>query len=262
MPPATGEPRAPARPGRNSPHLQKSGLRGSFSLSAPESGAGGAGVPGCYGRVDVPGVDLCCTRRVPAMDLGRYSAGPGRARPPNGGGLLTVFTFTRGAGLGGRGRPRLARGRGCGPCRAPRWRPWSAGGTPAACAVCSRESTARRARPWRGRRLDRHREDVATYRGRVRRPRAGRLLASPFSRPVPACPAAGTEGRRPGSRGGAGDGQRKWQTVYPGSRTCHHAAPPANTGTNTGTCRQRGPLSGADVQDTAEINLPVDSQTV
>jgi hypothetical protein len=55
--------------------------------------------------------------------------------------------------------------------------------------------------PWRGRRLDRHREDVATYRGRVRRPRAGRFPASPFSRPASACLAAGTEGRRPGSRG-------------------------------------------------------------
>ena len=84
MPPATRERRAPARPGRNSPHLQKSGLRGSFSLSAPELGARGAGVPGCYGRFDVPGVDLSCTWRGRAMYPGRFSAGSGRARPPRG----------------------------------------------------------------------------------------------------------------------------------------------------------------------------------
>src|SRR5271163_3955949 len=35
----------------------------------------------------------------------------------------------------------------------------------------------------------------------------------------------------------------------------------ANLPANTGTCRQRSPLSVADVQDTAIINLPVHFQT-
>src|SRR5487761_773328 len=35
----------------------------------------------------------------------------------------------------------------------------------------------------------------------------------------------------------------------------------ANLPANTGTCRQRSPLSAADVQDAARINLPVHSQT-
>ena len=49
---------------------------------------------------------------------------------------------------------------------------------------------------------------------------------------------------------------------YTGSaRTCRRSTPSANTGTNTGTCRQRSPLSVADLQDTAKVNLPVDSQT-
>jgi hypothetical protein len=54
--------------------------------------------------------------------------------------------------------------------------------------------------PWRGRRLDRHREDVAIYRERVRRPRAGRFPASPLSQPASACVAAGGKaaGRVPG----------------------------------------------------------------
>ncbi len=67
--------------------------------------------------------------------------------------------------------------------------------------------------PWRGRRLDRHREDVATYG-------TGSPATGPAgSWPVPARPsaagppAAGAEGRRPGSRTGFGDGQRNWQTV-------------------------------------------------
>ena len=146
----------------------------------------------------------------PRWTLGRYSAGPGRARPPHGGGLLTVFTFTRGAGLGGGERLRLARGRG--PCRGHRaGGPGPRGHAGCRCRVLARERCPANA-PGRGRRLDRHREDVATYRGRVRRPRAG-LTASPLSRPVrPApLPERRAAGRVPGA--GTGDGQRKRQTV-------------------------------------------------
>jgi hypothetical protein len=159
------------------------------------------------------------------------------------------------------GRLCLARGR--------RFRPLPGGtalaalvrGEHAGCrAVCSRGSAAR----------DRAVARAAARQSPGRRgnlpgtgsPATGRPgPGQPAHRPAPACPAAVAEGRRPGSRGLGRDGQQKWQTVYPGSRTCHRAAPPANTGTNTGTCRQRPPLSVADVQDTARINLPVHSQT-
>jgi hypothetical protein len=197
----------------------------------------------------VPGVYLRCTRgrhfrRSWPCPAPRWSA--------------NRFTFTRGAGLGGRGRLRLARGRGYGPCPGtPRWRPWPAEGKAGCrCRVLARERCPANV-PWRGRRLDRHREDVATYRGRVRRPRAGRFPASPLTG-LPRCRSGGPPA---GLRGPGRDGQRKWQTVCPGSRTCRRSTPPANPGTNTGTCRQRTPLSAADVQDTARINLPVHSQT-
>jgi hypothetical protein len=89
-------------------------------------------------------------------------------------------------------------------------------------------------------RLDRHREGVATYRD-------GLADCGPAGRSPPARPAR--------------DGQRKWQTVYPGSRTCAPSTSPANLLANTYSCRHRSPISVADVLDTAEINLPVDSQT-
>ena len=129
---------------------------------------------------------------APAMDLGRSSTGPGRARPPrgcgDGGGLRNRFTFTPGAGLGAEGvfvrhadaAPALAgssalaalvRG-GHADCR---------------CRVLTRERCPANA-PWRGRRLDRHREDVATYRDGF----AGHALAG--SRPAPA------DSRQSGSR--------------------------------------------------------------
>jgi hypothetical protein len=89
-------------------------------------------------------------------------------------------------------------------------------------------------------RLDRHREGVATYRD-------GLAAHGPAGRSPPARPAR--------------DGQRKWQTVYPGSRTCDPSMSPANLLANTYSCRHRSPISVADVLDTAVINLPVDSQT-
>ena len=88
--------------------------------------------------------------------------------------------------------------------------------------------------------------------GRARRPRAGR------SRRGRLLSARRAAGRVP--RDGR-DGQRNWQTVYPGSRTSDPSTSPANLPANTGSCRQRSPLSAADTQDVAGINLPVDSQT-
>jgi hypothetical protein len=137
VPPAARERLAPAEPGRNSPHLQKSGFtfcpgircrRGRDSRLLRE-----VRCTGVY--LFAPFVYLRCTWVC-------FSAGPGRARPPHGGGLLTVLTFTR---RGPGGACALRADAGSGPCRkAPRWRPWSAEGTPAAGAVCSRGSAARR----------------------------------------------------------------------------------------------------------------------
>ena len=67
-------------------------------------------------------------------------------------------------------------------------------------------------------------------------------------------PPAGSPGR-PGTVSGIG------RPFSRDSRTCRPSMSPANLLANTGTCRQRSPLSAADVQDTARINLPVDSQT-
>jgi hypothetical protein len=93
--------------------------------------------------------------------------------------------------------PALVRGRragGPGPRRACR--------LPVLCVLARERCPA--SAPWRGRRLDRHREDVATYRERVRRPRAGRFPASPLSRPASACPLpeGKAAGRVPGLRPG------------------------------------------------------------
>jgi hypothetical protein len=101
--------RAPAGPGRSSPHLQKSGLRGSFSLSVPESGAGGVGISACYGRFDVPFVDLRCTWSAfpPVLAAPGSRAGAGALEP----GCVTVSP-SRGARGWGRKRLRLARRRG------------------------------------------------------------------------------------------------------------------------------------------------------
>jgi hypothetical protein len=50
--------------------------------------------------------------------------------------------------------------------------------------------------------------------------------------------------------------------MYIGSlQTCRPSMSSANLPANTGTCRQRSPLSAADLLDTAVINLPVHSQT-
>jgi hypothetical protein len=232
VPPATGERRAPARPERNSPHLQKSGLRGSFSLSAPELGAGGARVPGCYGRSQVPGVDLSCPWRGRAMYPGRFSAGfwprPAAAR-------------ARRLAVGLRGRSPSCTARACGPghlrlgprCGSGSCRGYGAGGPdpaeggPAAGAVCSRGTAARR--------MCRRAGDGSTGTGKTwQRGGTGSPGMSPASarltRVRDGRPGADAGGLRPGCR--SGDGPRSGQTVRPDSRTGAHSAPLANTGTN------------------------------
>jgi hypothetical protein len=52
------------------------------------------------------------------------------------------------------------------------------------------------------------------------------------------------------------------QTVYRDSRTSRPSMSSANLLANTYTCRQRSALAAANAQDTAELNLPVNSQTV
>jgi hypothetical protein len=90
-------------------------------------------------------------------------------------------------------------------------------------------------------------------------PVTGRLARSPARSAGMGLPAAGAERLRP--LPGAQDGQRKWQTVYPGSRTFAPSMSPANPLANTYSCRHRSPISVADLLDRAVINLPVDSQT-
>ena len=192
-----GERRAPARPGRNSPHLQKSGLRGPFSLSAPELGAGGAGVPGCYGRSGVPSVDLSCTWRGPAMYPGRFS--PVLAAPGRRAGLLTVHLRAARAGRPG-ASPSCARARFRPLPGAPRWRPWPRRQA-AAGAVCSRGSAARR--------MCRGAGDGSTGTGKTwQRTGTGSPARAAGSRrrrspgPRRDCPLPARSGLRPGSRSG------------------------------------------------------------
>lgn len=116
----------------------------------------------------------------------------------------------------------------------------------------------RRPRPRRGQ-LDRHREDVATYRdGLVGHASArGQRPRSPADCPLSARSASGWV---PGAR--AWDGQRKCQTARPDSRTRRPTTPPANPYSFLGTCQQWSAFQGADAQDAARINLPADSPTV
>jgi hypothetical protein len=97
--------------------------------------------------------------------------------------------------------------------------------------------------------------------GRACRPCAARMPDRPGPRRD--CQRSLAAGDGLGRLPGAGTGGRsaKRQTVRPNSRTCSHSTLPANTCSDTGTCRQRNPLSVADVQDTAELNFPVHSQT-
>jgi hypothetical protein len=92
-------------------------------------------------------------------------------------------------------------------------------------------------------------------------PTTGRPARSPLARPARDCPlpARRASGRAPGA---AGDGQRKWQTVYRDSPTSCPSMSSANLSANTGTCRQRSALGVANAQDVTGINLPVDSQTL
>ena len=233
MPPATGERRAPAQPGRNSPHLQKSGLRGSFSLSAPESGARGAGVASCYGRVDVPGVDLSCpwhgTCEVPRALFRRFWPRPPRGRGGWRWGCVAVHRHAR-RGLAAGASPGWPRTRSRLLPGVRRSRPWPAEGGPAGGAVCSRGTAARG--------MCRGVGDGSTGTGKTWQRRG---TGSPgMSRPAPGSPGSrrdcpeltrAASGRVAGA--GTGTVRKSGQTVRPDSRTGAPSAPLANTGTNT-----------------------------
>ena len=214
MPPAARDRLAPSRAGAELPSSTESGFSRPFFTFCPgircQRGRGSRlfREVRCTWRVPF------CTFRVPAMHLGplfRWSwpcpaaARRWSVRLTNRSHLHAArawgrLCFARGRRFppmpGGTALAALARGGHAG-CR---------------CRVLARERCPAIA-PWRGRRLDRHREDVATYRGRVRRPRAGLFPASPLTRPAADCPlpARRAVGRVPGS--GTGDGQRNWQTV-------------------------------------------------
>jgi hypothetical protein len=156
------------RPGRAElPPLQKSVCEALLHFLTPNQvpeGQGNAAVTGVRstwrGSFFVPFLYLACISGVPGVAFPAVLAVPGRRRAVVCG---NRFTFTQGAGLEAEGvcvLPVHVAGR----CRGhPRWRPWSAEDRPAAGAVCSRGSAAPASVRWRGRRLDRHREDVATY---------------------------------------------------------------------------------------------------
>lgn len=134
----------------------------------------------------------------PAIDLGRSSAGPGRVGRP--------------AGL--RSASALACEFGSGPCRGGRaGGPWSAEGTSAGGAVCSRRSAARRSRRGAG--------DGSTGTGKSWQSIAEGSVGhgSAGSRPARSASlrrlASPPERRAAGRIRGAGtrDGQQSWQTV-------------------------------------------------
>ena len=145
---------------------------------------------------------LVWTRDVPGVPFPLVLAVPGRrtavvCKPFSPSCAARVWEAGGGCVLRADAVPALVRGRragGPGPQRACR--------LPVLC-VFARERCPASA-PWRGRRLDRHREDVATYRERVRWPRAGRFPVSPLSRPASACPRpeGKAAGRVPGLRPG------------------------------------------------------------
>ena len=176
---------------------------------------------------------LSCTWRGRAMYPGRFSAGfwprPAAAR-------------ARRLAVGLRGRSPSCTARACGPghlrlgprCGSGSCRGYGAGGPdpaeggPAAGAVCSRGTAARR--------MCRGAGDGSTGTGKTWQ-RGG--TGSPGMSPVSARltrvrggrPGADAGGLRPGCW--SGDGPRSGQTVRPDSRTGAHSAPLANTGTNT-----------------------------
>ena len=192
----------PGRAGAELPSSTESGFEGSFSLSAPELGARGAGIPGCYGRFDVPGVDLFCSCRVPERYLGRHFR---RSWPcPVAARRWFANRFhrpaRRGVGAGDVCVLRadavlaLARGRRAGASGPRRARP-------AAGAVCSHGSAARRTRrgagggsTGTGKTWQPTGDGFAGHGPAGSRPARSACLRRPAPLPEP-------EGRRPGSRG-------------------------------------------------------------
>jgi hypothetical protein len=80
LPAATVPPTRERRPGRAgvqlSPHLQKSGFGGPFSLPGPKSGARGAGLIGCYGSPVYPAWSILGPFVYLRFTPGCLSAGP------------------------------------------------------------------------------------------------------------------------------------------------------------------------------------------
>jgi hypothetical protein len=166
-------------------------------------------------KFGVPGVDLFWTFRVPAMYPGLPFR---RSWPPQ---SANRFAFTRGTGPGPGTFAPCARWRLRPSPGAPRWRPWSAEGQAGyRRSVPARERCPAGA-PWRGRRLDRHREGVATY-GLAGYGPAG-------SRPAPARPV----------RGGTARCRRRGPPAWFPSR-----GPGTVSGTGSVGIRSTGPLCG------------------
>jgi hypothetical protein len=168
---------------------------------------GAVGEPSWRGR-GAPDRRAAGRRRAPgparAADNPRRAARPPRRVQP--GRLRAAASAPRRGGPAAGSLPRrLTRL----PPRAGR-RPWPAAGRRAA----ARQTPRRR----------------GNLPGPARRPRAGRLEAStPVARSATGPPAD--------DPGKAEDGQQKWQTVYPGPRTCHPSMSLANTGTSGGTAQ-------------------------
>jgi hypothetical protein len=180
----------------------------------------------------------------------RRTEGARRSCPPRGGPPPSTRTPTGNRSLA----TRSALASAC-PTRLPPNRcassAWARASAPGPVAAEGRRAAARQAPRRRG-----------NLPVRALRPRAVGLRPAPRSagsrrgRLLPARRAAAWVPR------GSKDGQRIWQTVYPGSRTCHPSMSPANLPANTYSCRQRSAVAAVNAQDVAVINLRVDSQTV
>jgi hypothetical protein len=153
--------------------------------------------PACHGRFDVPGVDLCCTFRVPVMCLGLLSAGPGPC--PAAARRWSANRFHLHAARGW-GRLCLTRGR--------RFRSLP-GGTALAALVrggragCGRRVLARERCP----RSSRGPGGGSTGTGKTRQPTGGSPATGrpargrrPARRSAAGPAAVGAEGLRPGAR--------------------------------------------------------------
>ena len=250
MPPARGS-GAPRPGGRGSPHIQKSGFRRPFFTLWP-------GIRCQRGRSNRLLREARCTWRGPLLYLARTCDGP-RAR--------ICWSWPRPAAArrgSGAGFDLHVKRRGRGPrpsACAPRWPAlvrWGPSAGRRLPVPCARPGAASRGRAGGGWRLDRDREGVASCRDGL----AGGFLvgaAHPAAAGIArnACrgwPAAG-------SRRGSGNGLPGRAHRGADSRT---AAIPLRwlIRIPMGYLLRPEPHPAADAQAVAEINLPVDSETV